>query len=227
METLKEIIDLLCGADGELRLIIATTLRMSFTSTLIATAIGIPLGALIGLFAFPGKQLAVRFCNTLMGLPPVLAGLLIFFLLSRSGPLGQYKLIYSVTAMVLAQILLITPIAAGLTQSIVAAKAPQIRETARGIGLSGARLLGYVLYECRRQFGSVLFTGFGRAISEVGAAQIVGGNIQFKTRILTTAIVQETNMGHFQKALALGLVLLVISFIITALAQFLLAEQET
>jgi tungstate transport system permease protein len=216
----------LTGGDPELRNIIWTTLRLSFTSTLIACALGLPLGAWIGLHDFPGKRIVLRILNTLMGLPPVLAGLLTFFLLSRSGPLGEYKLLYSVTAMAVAQVMIITPIVTGLASAAAGAVAPQIRETAAGIGLGGGRLLLMTILECRRQFSAALFTGYGRAISEVGAAQIVGGNIQFKTRVMTTAIVLETNMGDFHTAAALGCVLLLIAFIIMSCAQFL-AEGST
>ena len=137
MEIVREIIDLLFGPNGELRQIIGVTLRMSFTSTIIAVGIGIPCGSFLALTTFRGKKLLLRFIHTLMGLPPVVAGLLVFFLLSRSGPLGEYKLLYSVTAMVLAQILLITPITIGLTSSIISIRAPMMRETARVIIFGG------------------------------------------------------------------------------------------
>jgi len=219
MEVISEAVSLLFGANSELRQIIGVTLQMSFTSTLISCCIGIPLGVLLGIRQFRGKRFIMRIIHTLMGLPPVVAGLLVFFLLSRSGPLGEYKLLYSVTAMVTAQVLLITPIAIGLSHSIVSSRAPLMRETALGISLSKGRQLLYTLYESRKQLFSVLFTGFGRAISEVGAAQLVGGNIQYKTRVMTTAIVLETNKGNFGLAVALGVILLLIAFIITSVAQ--------
>lgn len=222
MQTLTDVIGLLFGSDPELRGIIAVTLRMSLTSTLISACIGIPLGTLIGSYSFRGKRLILRITHTLMGLPPVVAGLVVFFILSRSGPLGQFRLLYSVTAMVFAQVLIITPIVAGLAASIAGDRVPLIRETVLGVGMLRRRQLLYTLYECRHQLLSILFTGFGRAISEVGAAQIVGGNVQHKTRIMTTAIVLETNMGHFQKAVVLGAILLIISFIVTSAAHFFL-----
>ena len=226
MDVFEETISLLFGADPELRQIIGVTLRMSFTSTLISMALGIPLGTLIGMYEFKGKRILMRIIHTLMGLPPVVAGLLVFFLLSRSGPLGEYKLLYSVTAMVIAQVLLITPIAAGLTSSMISERYPLLRETALGIGLPRRKQLLYTLYECRGALFSVLCTGFGRAISEVGAAQIVGGNVQYKTRTMTTAIVLETNKGNFDMAIALGIVLLIIAFVITCLAQYLKERSE-
>ena len=226
MDVLQETINLLFGSDPELRQIIGVTLQMSVTSTLISVGLGIPLGTLIGMYQFRGKGILMRIINTLMGLPPVVAGLLVFFLLSRSGPLGEYKLLYSVTAMVIAQVILITPIATGLTASMISQRYPLLRETALGIGLPRRKQLLYTLYECRSSLFSVLFTGFGRAIYEVGAAQIVGGNVQYKTRTMTTAIVLETNKGNFDMAIALGIVLLVIAFVIMCLGQYLKDKSE-
>lgn len=219
MELAREMLGLLFGPDGELRGIIAVTLQMSFTSTLIAVGLGIPLGSLVGISEFKGKNWLMKFIYTFMALPPVVAGLFVFFLLSRSGPLGEYKLLYSVTAMVVAQVMLITPVAMGLSANIVSARFPQIRETALGLGIPKSRQLAYTLYECRKPLFAVLFTGFGRAISEVGAAQLVGGNIQYKTRVMTTAIVLATNKGNFALAAALGILLLLIAFLVNALAQ--------
>ncbi|MDR1733535.1 MAG: ABC transporter permease [Oscillospiraceae bacterium] len=217
MQTFQELWQLLTGPDGELRGIVYTTLRLCLTSTVLSAALGIPGGAALGLYRFPGRKFLVRICRTLMGLPPVLAGLAAFFLLSRSGPLGQYKLLYSVGAMVTAQIMLGVPIAAGLTQSVIASSAEAIRETAYGIGLRRCRLLGRTLHECRKSFVSIVCLTFGQCLSEVGAAQICGGNIAGKTRVMTTAIVLETNMGDFKMAGALGILLLLISFGIMAL----------
>lgn len=189
---------------------------MSLLSTLISSLLGIPLGVLIGSTQFRAKRLVTRIMHTLMGLPPVVAGLFVFLLLSRSGPLGTFKLLYSVTAMVIAQVILITPIITGLTANIVSLKAPLIQETAAGIGLKPFKRMLYTIYECRTQFISTILTGFGRAISEVGAVQMVGGNVQYKTRVMTTAIMMQTNMGHFEFAIALGIVLLIISFVINS-----------
>jgi tungstate transport system permease protein len=202
LETIRKIIDLLFGVNPELRQIIGVTLRMSFFSTLVSSLIGIPLGVLIGSNEFKGKKLLNRFLSTLMGLPPVVAGLIVFLFLSRSGPLGTLKLLYSVTAMVTAQVILITPI---------------IRETAAGISLTPFKRMLFTIYEVRVQIVSTILVGFGRAIAEVGAVQMVGGNIQFKTRIMTTAIMMQTNMGNFEFAVALGIVLLMIAFLINSI----------
>ncbi len=219
MQEFWQAIQMLFGTDAELRLIILTTLELSVLSTLISSCIGVPLGILLANSSFRGKKLILRIISTLMGLPPVVAGLIVFLLLSRSGPLGQFKLLYSMTAMVIAQVLLITPIIIGLTHNAASARAPQLKETAAGIGLKRGAQLRYLLMECRPQLISVALTGFGRAISEVGAVQLVGGNVQFKTRVMTTAIMLETNKGHFAFAIALGIVLLIIAFFINWLAQ--------
>ena len=219
MDALLQALQLLFGENPELREIIGVTLQMSFFSTSISALLGIPFGVWIGSNDFRGKPFVQRITNTLMGLPPVVAGLIVFLILSRSGPLGKLKLLYTVAAMVIAQVVLITPIITGLTANIVSLRAPQIRETAAGMGLSRFQRMLYTAYDCRVQFVSTILAGFGRAIAEVGAVQIVGGNVQYKTRVMTTAIMLQTNMGHFEFAIALGLVLLVISFLINALVQ--------
>ncbi|MCL2817814.1 MAG: ABC transporter permease [Clostridiales bacterium] len=226
MDAIKEVLGLLFGPDEELRQIIWLTLKMSFFSTTLASALGIPLGVVLGCVKFRGRGIIMRLTTTLMGLPPVVAGLVVFLILSRSGPLGQMRLLYSLTAMVVAQVVLITPIIAGLTANIVGMRSKQIAETALGIGLSPFRRLYYTLYECRKAMVVVLLTGFGRAISEVGAVQMVGGNIQGKTRVMTTTIMMETNMGRFYVAISLGVVLLLIAFAVNSLTHFF-QEKET
>lgn len=218
MEEVIQAFSLVLTPGSELSQIVLLTLRMAAFSTVISTAIGIPLGVCAGLYRFPGKRLILRILNTLMGLPPVLAGLIVFFILSRSGPLGTFRLLYTLTAMVTAQVVLITPIVCGLSATAIAGIAPRMHETSHGMGLSRPRELLYLLYECRSQLFSILFVAFGRSIGEVGAVMLVGGNVQYKTRVMTTAIMLETNMGHFEYAIALGLVLLVVSFIINSIA---------
>jgi len=219
MQPILTALSLLFGPDGELRQIIAVTLEMSFFSTLFSSLIGIPLGVLLGGSEFRARSWLMRITNTLMGLPPVVGGLVVYLLLSRSGPLGSLKLLYTVQAMVIAQVVLITPIITGMTAAIVSLPAPRIRETAAGIGISPARRLLYMVYECRVQFLAVVLAGFGRSIAEVGAVQIVGGNIQHKTRVMTTAIMMQTNLGQFEYAVVLGVVLLLISFVINTVVQ--------
>jgi tungstate transport system permease protein len=219
LEPILKALSLLFGNDAELRQIIAVTLEMSFFSTLLSSLIGIPLGVLLGGNEFRAKSWLMRITNTLMGLPPVVGGLLVYLVLSRSGPLGSLKLLYTLPAMVIAQVLLITPIVAGMTAAIVSVRAPQISETVAGMGISRWHRLGYMIYECRVQFMAVVLAAFGRSIAEVGAVQIVGGNIQFKTRVMTTAIMMQTNLGQFEFAVALGVVLLLISFLVNTIVQ--------
>ena len=218
MEELAQAFSLMFTPGSELSQIIVLTLQMAAFSTVISTVIGIPLGVIVGLYRFPGKRLVMRILNTLMGLPPVLAGLVVFFILSRSGPLGSLRLLYTLPAMVCAQVVLITPIVCGLSATAISNVAPLVHETAHGMGLTRRRELLCLLYECRSQLFSIVFVAFGRSIGEVGAVMLVGGNVQYKTRVMTTAIMLETNMGHFEYAVALGVALLVVSFVINSIA---------
>ena len=227
MDNLVHAFSLLFTPGSELSQIVLVTLQMSACSTIISTLIGVPLGVCIGLYRFPGKRLIMRILNTLMSLPPVLAGLIVFFILSRSGPLGTLRLLYTLPAMVIAQVLIITPIVCGLSATAIAGVAPLLHETAHGMGLTRKRELLYLLYECRAQIVSIMFAGFGRSIGEVGAVMLVGGNVQYKTRVMTTAIMLETNMGHFEYAVALGIVLLTISFIVNSIVLSLQERTST
>lgn len=226
MKELIEVIRMLFAPDDEFRQIVALTLTMSFYSTTFSALIGIPAGVVLGCVDFPGKKLVMRITTTLMGLPPVVAGLAVFLLLSRSGPLGHFKLLFTLKAMVTAQVVLITPIIAGLTATVVSLKYKRVFETAWGMGLSKIRALVLTLSECRSQMTGVVLTGFGRAISEVGAVSIVGGNVQYKTRVMTTSIMMVTNMGRFERAIALGLVLLAIAFAINIAVGMLSGESQ-
>ena len=218
MEELLYALSLAFTPGSELSNIILTTLRMSLFSTTISMAIGVPLGVLLGRGNFRGKRVVMRILNTLMGLPPVLAGLVVFFILSRSGPLGSMRLLYTVSAMVVAQVVLITPIVCGLTSTAISSIAERVHETTAGFGLGRMRELLYLIRESRTQIMSILFVAFGRSIGEVGAVMLVGGNVQYKTRVMTTAIMLETNKGNFEMAVALGIVLLLISFVINSVA---------
>ena len=218
MQELLEALTTVFTPGSELSQITLVTLKMAFFSTSISMLIGVPLGVLIGYSDFRGKRIVLHILNTLMGLPPVLAGLIVFFILSRSGPLGSFRLLYTVQAMVTAQVILITPIVTGLAATAVTQVVPKLHETAQGIGLSRGRELLYLLNECRSQLFSFIFVAFGRSIGEVGAVMLVGGNVQYKTRVMTTAIMLETNKGNFEMAVALGIVLLLISFVINSIA---------
>ena len=159
-----------------------------------------------------------------MGLPPVVAGLIVYSLFTHYGPLGSLNLLFTVRVMVIAQVMLITPVVTGLTSSFVQSTSKPIIETSRGIGLSSSKTVMLCLSEGRNSLLSVVLSAFGRSIAEVGAVSIVGGNIQWKTRVMTTAIMLETNKGIFSFALALGIILLLIAFFVNALASFIVKE---
>lgn len=209
---LMEALNLIVNLDAEIYGIIGLTLLVTLSSTLISTFIGVPLGMLVGSSTFRLKTLVVRSINAFMGLPPVVAGLFVYLLLTRTGPFGSFELLFSVPAMVIAQVLIVTPIVAGLTISGIRLKLRPVRETCEGLGLTKGKTMRLLLFECRYPILSAVAAGFGRAIAEVGAIMLVGGNIQYKTRVMTTAIVLETGKGNYGKALALGILLLGISF---------------
>lgn len=226
MDSIKQAFDLLFSLDKELFQILGVTLRMSFFSTSISCLIGLPLGALIGTRRFRGKSFLKKLIHTWMGLPPVVAGLLVYMLFTHYGPFGRLNLLFTVTAMVIAQCVLITPLVMGLTASFVETASRPIIETARGLGLRNARIVLLCLSEGRTSLLSVVLNAFGRSIAEVGAVSIVGGNIQWKTRVMTTAIMLETNKGKFSFALALGIVLLILAFIVNAAASWIVKERN-
>jgi tungstate transport system permease protein len=217
MSTLINTFSLLFGKNIELRIIIYITLMLSFFSTLISSIIGLFLGTFLGYKNFTGKKLVMRILHTLMSTPPVVAGLIVFLLLSRKGPVGNLGLLFSMPAMIIAQVIIITPIIIGMSATIVSVNAPKIIETTWGLGVTKRNEIWLIISENRFQFLSVVLMGFGRAISEVGAVQLVGGNIRNKTRTMTTAIVLETNKGNFELAIALGIILMTISFFVNSL----------
>ena len=226
MDSFKQAFDLLFSLDKELFQILGVTLRMSFFSTSISCLIGLPLGALIGTKRFRGKSFLKKLIHTWMGLPPVVAGLIVYMLFTHYGPFGRLNLLFTVTAMVIAQCVLITPLVMGLTASFVETSSRPIIETARGLGLSNAHIVRLCLSEGRTSLLSVVLNAFGRSIAEVGAVSIVGGNIQWKTRVMTTAIMLETNKGKFSFALALGIVLLILAFLVNAAASWIVKERS-
>lgn len=199
--------------------IIALTLVVTILSTTIASVLGLSLGLPIGTVNFKGRAIISRLTGTLMGLPPVVAGLVVYMLLSRSGPLGSFGLLFTPAAMVFAQVIIITPIITGLTISAIKPKSEGILETCKGLGMTRLRTVFILLHECRFALVSAILAGYGRAVSEVGAVMLVGGNIRYETRVMTTAIVLETGMGEYNKALALGTILLIISFIVNWILQ--------
>jgi tungstate transport system permease protein len=205
---------LLFSLNGEIYQIIFLSLFVSGSATLIASAIGIPLGSLIALKRFPGKEFVKTLTYTLVGLPPVVAGLVIFLLLVRVGPLGVLGLLYTPGAMILAQMTLALPIIVGVTISAVSSVPGEVRDTAISLGATEWQSTVTILKEAKIGLITAVITGFGSCISEVGAVWIVGGNIRFETRVLTTAIMNSTGMGDFGFSLALGIVLLVLAFLV-------------
>ncbi len=196
---------------------------MSLTALLLACAVGLPLGAALGILRFPGRRAVVTLLNALMGLPPVVLGLALYLVLSRSGPLGFLGLLFTPAAMVLAQWLLVTPIVAALTRQVVEDLYEEWEEEFRSLGAGRLLSLLELLYEARFQLATAVLAGFGRAIAEVGAVLIVGGNIAHVTRVMTTTIAMETNKGELSLALALGIVLIGLSLAVNA---GLVAAQE-
>lgn len=205
---------LLISFDPYLWQIIGLSLGVSSMAVIIGASFAIPLGVLLAWSTGWAIRWALQILNTLVGTPPVLAGLLIYLLLSRSGPLGKLGWLYSPQAMVVAQVVLVVPIIATLTRSAVAEKDRAYRELAQTMGATQVQTAWAVLREARVGIGAALVAGFGRAISEVGAVMMVGGDIAWHTRVLTSAIMLETRQGNFAVALALGLVLLFLSFLV-------------
>ncbi|WP_242965079.1 ABC transporter permease [Petroclostridium xylanilyticum] len=210
---------LIVSLDSEVYGIILLSLLVTVASTGGAAVLGIPIGIIVGSRNFIGKRLFVRVINTLMGLPPVVAGLVVYLFLSCKGPLGHMQLLFTPAAMVIAQIIIVLPIITGLTVVAVQLKYKSIEETCKGLGMSNFRIIIMLIHECKYPLFSALLAGYGRSISEVGAVMLVGGNIQYKTRVMTTSIVLETGKGNYDKALALGIILILVSFFINWILQ--------
>lgn len=209
---------LIVELDRNLVEIVGLSLRVSLSAVLLAALIGFPLGAAIAVARFPGRGAVVAALNTFMGLPPVVVGLVIYVLLSRAGPLGAFGLLYTPSAMVVAQTVLVTPIVAALTRQTVEDLRGEYEEQLHAFGVGPAGLVATLLWEARLSLVTVLLAGFGRAVAEVGAVIIVGGNINHVTRVMTTAIALETSKGDLELALGLGIVLLAIVLVINGMA---------
>ena len=214
-EGLIKAVEMLLSGDPELLAITWLTLRVSLTATLISVIVGLPLGVLLGLVRFPGRKLLVTMINLGMGLPPVVAGLWVTLLLWRSGPLGQYALLYTPTAIIMAQVLVSLPIIIGLTTSTFQNINPQLIMQIRSLGASRWQLFIVLIREARLAILAAIMAGLGRVLAEVGASMMVGGNIKGETRILTTAMVMEVSKGNFDVAIALSFILMGLAFLIT------------
>ncbi|HAZ30410.1 TPA: ABC transporter permease [Candidatus Acetothermia bacterium] len=194
--------------------IAALTLRVSLTSTALATLFCLPLGGLIHFHRFFGKRALVNVIQTLFSVPTVCVGLLVFLLFSRAGPFGVFNIMFTPTAMVIGQMFLLAPILLGLTISALSGVGGKVKDTALSLGASDAQAIAVILNEARYALVAAVVMGFGRVISEVGIAVMVGGNIRGFTRVLTTAIALETQRGAMELSLALGIILLLLAFVV-------------
>ncbi len=224
----NQALTLVFSGDAELWAIVLLSLRVSIIAVLVAAAIGMPLGAALAVARFPVRRGVIVLLNALMGLPPVVVGLVVYLMLSRSGPLGVLELLYTPTAMIIAQVVLVTPIIAALTRQVVEMLAEEYSEQLRSLGVSRLASVPVLLWDARVALITALLAGFGRAIAEVGAVIIVGGNIDHVTRVMTTTITLETSKGNLALALALGVILVGIAIAVNSIVSLLglKAEQE-
>ena len=205
---------LLAAGDAELLGVTWLSLKVSGAATVLSLLAGMPLGTVLALVRFPGRGLVVALVNTGMGLPPVVVGLFVSIVLWRSGPLGVLELLYTPTAIVLAQFVIAVPVVTGLTLAAVQQIPERFRLQVQALGASRLQLLGVLIREARLPLLAALMAGFGAVISEVGASLMVGGNIRGQTRVLTTATVLETSKGNFDVAIALSVILLGLTFLV-------------
>ena len=217
-DALSQALALVIGFDETLTEIVALSLRVSLTAVAIAAVIGLPVGAALALFEFRGRTFLVVVLNALMGLPPVIVGLIVYLLLSRAGPLGVFGLLFTPAAMIIAQVLLVTPIIAALTRQVVEDLWVEYEEQLRSLGAGPARAVPELLWDGRFTLLTAILAGFGRASAEVGAVMIVGGNIDHVTRVMTTTISLEVSKGNLALALGLGIILLTLSMSINGAA---------
>jgi tungstate transport system permease protein len=215
---LDSALNLVLTADPALIAIVRLSLLVSLSAVFFAALIGMPLGALIALSRFPGREASIVLLNALMGLPPVVVGLAVYLLLSRSGPLGAYGLLFTPTAMIIAQTILVAPIIAALTRQTIEDLWVEYRDELTAMHVGPLGRVATLLWDARFSLTTALLAGFGRAAAEVGAIIIVGGNIDGFTRTMTTAIALETSKGDLPLAMGLGLVLIVLILVVNALA---------
>lgn len=207
---------LIASGDPDLLEIVGLSLKVSLTAVFVSCLVGLPLGALVGIRRFRGREAVVILLNALMGLPPVVVGLLVYLALSNAGPMGWLQLLYTPSAMIIAQAILITPIIAALSRQVIEDLNKEYAEQFHSLCVPAWTAIGALLWDARFSLITVALAGFGRAIAEVGAVIIVGGNINHLTRVMTTAIALETSKGDLALALALGLVLISIALAVNA-----------
>ncbi|MEM9333081.1 MAG: ABC transporter permease [Pseudomonadota bacterium] len=214
LDGLWQAFQLILSLDPDLLEIIFLSLRVTLTAVLIASLIGMPLGAWLAVKRFRFRRLTIAVLNALMGLPPVVVGLVVYILLSRSGPFGVFGLLFTPTAMIIAQVIIITPLIASISHQAVRDLWAEYHDLLISLNTSKWQRMGVLILDSRRSLLTAALAGFGRAIGEVGAIMIVGGNIDHVTRVLTTAIALETGKGDFALALALGFILIAIAIIV-------------
>ncbi|NPV71078.1 MAG: ABC transporter permease [Firmicutes bacterium] len=216
LESIVEAIRLLISLDPEVVGIAWLSLRVSGAATCVSILLGVPAGVLLALNDFPGRRLVIGLVNTGMGLPPVVVGLIVSMLFWRSGPFGQFEMMYTPGVMIIAQVCIALPIVTGLSLAAIQQLNPRLRLQSLALGASKIQSMMLLVRESRLPMLAAIMAGFGGVISEVGAVMMVGGNIKGQTRVLTTAMVLESRMGHFEMALALGILLLGLSFGVNA-----------
>lgn len=221
MRILSEAAKIIVGRDYVLLNILSVTFRMAISSSVLSLIIGIPIGILYGYKNFKINKFFIIINRTLMGMPPVVCGLLCYLLFSGVGPLRHLKMLYTVSGMVVAQVILITPIVIGTMEPFVRKLYPEMRETLDGMHIRGVKKILLLINESKYEIVSIYLLAFSRAIAEVGAVSMVGGAIAFKTDVMTTAIMNYTNMGDFNFAMALGIVLMLISLVVNVAANLL------
>ncbi len=217
LEGIRQAIHLLFTLDPEVLGITALSLKVSGVATLISLCIGISSGTAVALNQFPGKRLVISLINTGMGLPPVVVGLLVTIFLWRNGPLGSLEILYTPTAIIIAQAVIATPIITGISMAAIQHLPRELRLQILALGATRLQMVWILIREARLPLLAAVMAGFGGVISEVGASIMVGGNIKGYTRVLTTATVMETSKGNFEVALALGIILLILAFLINAI----------
>lgn len=215
-EAFQQSIWLILSGDADLWAVVLLSLKVSLMAVFISAVIGMPLGALLAVARFRGRQSLIVVVNALMGLPPVVVGLVVYLMLSRSGPLGVFQLLYTPTAMIIAQTVLVTPIIVALTRQLLEEMDAEYAEQLRSIGVSRVGSIPTLLWDGRYGLITALLAGFGRAIAEIGAVIIVGGNINHVTRVMTTTIALETSQGNLERALALGAILVLLAIAVNA-----------
>jgi len=226
-QALQLAVNLVSSLDRDLMEIILLSLRVSLTATLVSCAIGLPVAALLATTRFPGRGIVLVIINAMMGLPPVVVGLIVYLSVSSSGPLGWLQLLYTPAAMIIAQTILITPIVIALSRQVLEDLNDEYGEHFRSLSVRPLQVITTLIQDARFSLLTICLAGFGRAIAEVGAVMIVGGNINHLTRVMTTAIALETSRGDLALALALGFILLVIALTVNAVVMMLRSVHST